>query len=200
MFLNPDRPKQGFGSTTDGNTARRFFADPKAASNATGVDEELIKRFSAILFVLSSGNKINLNTFERYCRSTLELYNEKYKWYPLTPTVHKVLAHGSLIIKTAVLPLGQLSEEAQESRNKDIRNYRRFFSRKASRRMTIEDLFCRLLLSSDPVISSVRPLPRKNLRNIDKDVRADIDTLMTDKEDEDEETSCDETTTDDSDF
>ena len=199
MFLNPDRPKQGYGSTTDGNTARRFFADPKTASQATGLDKELIKRFSAILYVLSSGEKINLNSFEKYCSSTLILCNEKYGWYPLTPIVHKILAHGSLIINTAILPLGQLSEEAQESRNKDIRNYREFYSRKASRRMTMEDLFCRLLLSSDPVISSARPLPKKSVRNLDEDVRTDIKLLTTEKEDETEESSCEETS-DDSNF
>lgn len=200
MHLNPARPKQGFGSTTDGNTARRFFADPLTASKATGVDEELIRRFAVILFVLSSGNVIKVEEFEKYCGNTLALYKEKFSWYPMTPTVHKILSHGSVIIKNAILPLGQLSEEAQESRNKDVRNYRQFFTRKASRKMNIEDLFCRLLLSSDPVISSARPLPKKSSRKLDKKVMDDVHTLIEeDDEEEAPESSCEDSTTDDSD-
>lgn len=46
-----DYPKQGAGSTNDGNTARRFFSDPELAAEITGVDQELIQRFSVILQV-----------------------------------------------------------------------------------------------------------------------------------------------------
>lgn len=37
----------------------------------------------------------------------------------MPPSVHKKLILGSLAIKYALLPIGQLSEEAQESSNKD---------------------------------------------------------------------------------
>ncbi|KAJ8880639.1 hypothetical protein PR048_017109 [Dryococelus australis] len=49
MYINPDRPRQGFGSTTDGNSARRFFCDPATASKPTGIDQELKKMFSVII-------------------------------------------------------------------------------------------------------------------------------------------------------
>lgn len=35
-------PKQGTGSTNDGNAARRFFANPGLSSKITGISEELI--------------------------------------------------------------------------------------------------------------------------------------------------------------
>jgi hypothetical protein len=35
-------------------------------------------------------------------------------------SVHKVLVHGADIISGAILPIGKLSGEAQESRNKDL--------------------------------------------------------------------------------
>ena len=35
--------------------------------------------------------------------------------------VHKMLIHGSENISTTILPTGHLSEEAQESRNKDVK-------------------------------------------------------------------------------
>ena len=71
-------------------------------------------------------------------------------------TVHKVLFHGKEIIKSAIVPIGQMSEEAQEARNKDIRRYREFFTRKTSRVNTNKDLMNRLLISSDPYITSMR--------------------------------------------
>lgn len=68
-------------------------------------------------------------------------------------TLHKVLVHGHDIIKHCIIPIGQLSEEAQESRNKDYRNYRERFTRKISRLHTNTDLINRLLITSDPIIS-----------------------------------------------
>lgn len=56
-----------------------------------------------------------------------------------------------------------MSEDAQESCNKYIKRFREDFTRKCSRVKTMEDLFRRLLLTSDPLISSVRKLPRKKL-------------------------------------
>ncbi|XP_039954260.1 uncharacterized protein LOC120770738 [Bactrocera tryoni] len=54
-------------------------------------------------------------------------------------TVHKVLIHGSKMVSEAILPIGMLSEEAQEAMNKEYRNCRLFHSRKNSRISTNED-------------------------------------------------------------
>lgn len=78
-------------------------------------------------------------------------------------SVHKVLWHGNIIIQNCILPIGQLSEEAQESRNKDTRRYRLQFTRKLSRNDTNSDLINRLLIiSSDPYISNLSKAPRTN--------------------------------------
>nr|XP_022906380.1 glutamic acid-rich protein-like [Onthophagus taurus] len=69
-------------------------------------------------------------------------------------SVHKILIHGSAVIKEALLPIGELSEEAQEANNKKIRKFRESHTRKCSRLDTNEDLFKRLLLSSHPFISN----------------------------------------------
>lgn len=71
-------------------------------------------------------------------------------------TVHKVLMHGKDIMDAAVLPIGMLSEEAEEARNKDYRKYRLMFSRKCDRISTNTDVFNGLLITSDPYISSIR--------------------------------------------
>lgn len=76
-------------------------------------------------------------------------------------TVHKVLYHGMDIIKTFIIPIGQMSEEAQEARNKEIRRYRESFTRKNSRTNTNDDLLKRLLISSDPLITSLRKSTKK---------------------------------------
>lgn len=52
-----------------------------------------------------------------------------------------------------------LSEEALESRNKDIRNYRQRFARKTSRTDNLIDVLKRLLYSSDPLFCLFRHSP-----------------------------------------
>lgn len=74
----------------------------------------------------------------------------------MTATVHKILMHGADIDNVAIVPIGKLSEEASEARNKDFRRYREFHSRKSSRVNTNQDLLNMILLSSDPLISSTR--------------------------------------------
>jgi len=59
-------------------------------------------------------------------------------------SVHKILLHGSEIISTALLPIWQLFEEAQEARNKDLKKFRESFARKFSREETDKDLMRRL--------------------------------------------------------
>lgn len=76
-------------------------------------------------------------------------------------SVHKILIHGADVIGSLVRPIGQLSEKALESRHKDCRYYREHSTRKIGRKQTIEDLLHALLISSDPLISSIRPLPKR---------------------------------------
>lgn len=59
-----------------------------------------------------------------------------------------------------VLPIGQLSEEAAEARNKHFRCYRQDFARKISRESCNQDIFNRLLLTSDPLLSSMRTIKK----------------------------------------
>lgn len=52
-----------------------------------------------------------------------------------------------------------MSEEAQECMNKNYKVYREHHTRKNSRLNSNEDLFHNLLISSDPVISTIRNIP-----------------------------------------
>ena len=63
LELLVDIPKAGFGKSNDGNTSRRFFADPLTASRITAVDITLIKKCNAILVAIASGHQINVKKF-----------------------------------------------------------------------------------------------------------------------------------------
>ncbi|GBO35162.1 hypothetical protein AVEN_22426-1, partial [Araneus ventricosus] len=69
-----------------------------------------------------SGHKINLQKFKEYTEETSELYVQLYPWYLMSPTMHKILIHGPIVIENAILPIGQLSEEAAEARSKHFRS------------------------------------------------------------------------------
>ena len=70
--------------------------------------------------------------------------------------LHKVLIHSHQLVRAKPLPIGMLSEEAQEASNKNVKRFRENFTRKTSRKDTNCDLMRRMLCSSDPVISSLR--------------------------------------------
>ena len=57
-----------------------------------------------------------MEKYDKYALDTTRLYVELYPWHPMTPTMHKILLHGAVIIKHALLHIGQLSEEAAEAR------------------------------------------------------------------------------------
>lgn len=92
-----------------------------------------------------------------YARETANLSISLYPWYNIPSTVHKILIHGKQIIESAALLIDSLSEEAQESRNKDYIYYRFHYTRKFSRLATNEDVFQNILISSDPYITHLKP-------------------------------------------
>lgn len=174
LGLRISEPLPAGGNSNDGNTARTFFREYKTVAKITGLNENLLERMHIILILISCRNEIKTEDFKDYAEKTRELYVRLYDWYPLSPTVHKVIAipvisyyqilfifliviqvliHSATIIRHMVLPIGMYSEEAQESRNKSIRRYREFFARKFNRVRNIEDVFKRLLLTSDPFLT-----------------------------------------------
>ncbi|RVE44545.1 hypothetical protein evm_010791 [Chilo suppressalis] len=181
LGLLVDMPKANFGNTNDGNTSRRFFEEYEISAEITGINRDLIYRLKVILDTLCSGLKINIERFEKfekYCQKTAELYVSLYRFYPMSPTLHKVLRHGAAVIKESILPIGQLSEEAAEARNKNIRSYRLNFSRKFSRVECNMDVLNRLLLTSDPLITGMRgPFKPKQTQSKRKKKQLSTDIL-----------------------
>ncbi|KAJ4442323.1 hypothetical protein ANN_03909, partial [Periplaneta americana] len=156
LGLRVDHPKPaGSGTSNDGNTARTFLNREEISSEITGLDREIIHRFVIVLKTIFCGFTINTQAFEYYAR-TAEHFVSLYLWYYIPASLHKVLIHGSTIISLAILPIEQISVEAQEARNKHFKEYRESHSRKISREATNVDVMHRLLETSDPVISSLK--------------------------------------------
>jgi hypothetical protein len=103
---------------------------------------------------------VNATAFDNYAKETAKLFVSLYAWYYMPASVHKVLMHGSAIVSAALLPIDQVWEEAQEARNKDIKKFREHYTRKLSRELANLDLMRRPMLTSDPVISSLRELAK----------------------------------------
>lgn len=115
-----------------------------------------MRRLYVILQTLSSGKEIDTLKFKEYSLETARRYVEKYSWYYMPASMHKVFIHGADILDSLVIPSGHSSEDAQEARNKDLKRGREERTRKTSRLDTNEDLMHFLLVSSDPYISSLR--------------------------------------------
>jgi hypothetical protein len=79
----------------------------------------------------------------------------------MPPTVHRILVHGSDVIKTTELPIGMFAEHASESLNKFYRNDRQFHARKSSMKASILDMFTRIMQRSDPYLVSIKFKPVK---------------------------------------
>lgn len=168
MGLKVDEPKQGSGNTNDGNTARRAFQEEDTFADISGLDLNLVHRIHMILVAISCKSSLNPVRFGDYCRRTAEIYVQLYPWYKMPVSVHVMLLHGSTILACSVLPIGMMSEEAQEARNKDNKVYRRKFARKTSRVDNMSDVFHRLMVTGDVAISLLslktpqpRTLPRE---------------------------------------
>ena len=152
-----DMPRSdGSGNSNDGNTARRFLKNADHTARITGIDLQLIERIHTFLAVLSYGREIDAIQFRKYSIETAELYVRHYSWYYMPQSLHKILIHGADVIQQFNLPIGSLSKEAQEARNKEFRKYREEFTRKSLRINADKDIMIRLLCSSDPFISCLR--------------------------------------------
>lgn len=192
-----DKPKPGFGNSNDGNTARRFFENAEISAKITKIDVALIEKIHTILIVVASGHEIKIETFRMFCHSTARYFVEKYPWYCMPPTLHKYFIHGPEIISSALLPIGQLTEEAQEACNKDFKRYREHNSRKCSREKCNEDVFNFFLLSSDPLLSSKRTLPKKKIQHLPKQALEFLKCPSVDQRESDSESESDDSKSDD---
>ena len=187
LGIRVDFPKPGFGNTNDGNLARKFFQNSEVCARITGLEQSLIEMFGIILRTLSSNLDIDPEKFGDYASKTKNRLTSLYPWCTLSPTVHKILDHSAEVIRFHSVPVGILTEESQEARNKDCRRFRLGNTRKLSRGKSNFDLLSMLMISSDPFIASFREKAQKT----DKDLDPIIKGLL--KEPDDDVNALDET-------
>ena len=72
-------------------------------------DEDLLKRFGTILHAINSSNDVDAEKFRKFAEETARIVVQKYSFWTMSPTVHKVLLHGKEIILHNILPVGLLS-------------------------------------------------------------------------------------------
>ena len=130
MGLIVNYPKSGgSGTLNDGNTARKAFSIEDAFAEITGINKELIVKLHIILICISSGFEINISKFCSFCLETAKLYSCLYHWYYMPFCLYKILIHGAEVIESLSLPIGLLSEEAQEAKIKILKIYSEHHSR-----------------------------------------------------------------------
>jgi hypothetical protein len=56
---------------------------------------------------MASGCEINVDAFEVYGIETVRIFVQLYPWYYMPTSVHKILIHGSDVIRYAILPIGK---------------------------------------------------------------------------------------------
>lgn len=104
---------------------------------------------------MSCGKTINAAKFGWY--ETAELYVKNHMWHYMPSSLHRVLIHVESVFRPySVMPIGQLSKDAQESRNKGDKRCILHHARKCPRTAMNEDILQTLLYTLYPYITSLR--------------------------------------------
>ena len=98
-----------------------------------------------------------------------------------------ILIYRSSMIESFSMPIGLLSEEAQEAINKDFKKCRENNTRKARPELTNKDILRYLLTSSDPYIHSKRYVSRYKTKDLIKEAKQLL--ILDDSHDSDSELS-----------
>ena len=125
------------GTSTDGNSGRRFSSEELIDSIKKCVPSKYIDDvlrlhmlLSSILRIISSTQCVNLELYQDCCQEASLLIAEKFPWAHINYTLHGVLHHSSeLIGLNDNCGLGALSEEGLEAANKNIRLFLETHSR-----------------------------------------------------------------------
>ena len=119
------------GTSTDGNSGRRFFSEELIDSIKKCVPSKYIDDvlrlhmlLSSILRIISSTQCVNLELYQDCCQEASLLIAEKFPWAHINYTLHGVLHHSSeLIGLNDNCGLGALREEGLEAMGPDSEKF-----------------------------------------------------------------------------
>lgn len=166
-----DKVKPGFGTTNTGNIAKRFFSQPDIVAEILQLPIQLVNNFSIITRLLNLQIPLNWKNVTPLLQNTKKLWIEHLSWFPMPPSIHKVLEHAPQIGLSTQLTFGELSEDCGEAAHKVIPRTRMDSIRKNSKIKGMEDLMVHLLLRSSPTISTI---------NIDRIIKREAKGLSPD--------------------
>jgi len=162
--------RPGSGNTNTGNTFRAFFAEHslRQVAQITGLDYDILENCRKLCLAMRYSHIVDGSKFELLCKETLDKIRATYSWYPLSPSMHKLLVHGHLFLESGVLSMNEMAEDSLESFHKVFKKLRRSNARLTSFKDNNRDLFHRLLLKTDPLIanSNTERLPRSTPQSI----------------------------------
>ncbi|GAB0100758.1 hypothetical protein DMENIID0001_168440 [Sergentomyia squamirostris] len=92
----------------DGKTARIFFENHEIVSSITRLDQTLVSHFHVMLEAILSDFPVDVKKFDVFAKETANLYVHLYgNFMPISPTMHKILAHGAIVFPNFMVPIGQ---------------------------------------------------------------------------------------------
>eukprot|EP00733_Pompholyxophrys_punicea_P001201 Pompholyxophrys_punicea_v1_NODE_541_length_1718_cov_135.763680.p4 type:complete len:115 gc:universal NODE_541_length_1718_cov_135.763680:364-20(-) len=100
----------------------------------------------------------------------------------MPPSVHKALIHGHLVVQHLQfysVPVGMLSEEAQETSNKKIKAARLRHARTFSRVATMTDIYHWRIVCSDPYLSMLNLRGNRHMSDWDGSLPKEVVALLT---------------------
>ena len=148
-----------------GNSFQTFSSDEARRLICTLVSEEkredlnfiLIGLCAVVKIVNSQKRRVNTQKLQGLSSSVLLRIVEKFPWAMISPSVHRILAHGwERISMNGGFGLGAESEEGLEALNKWIRRLRERGSRKTDTLSNFTDTFNHLWDRSRPTIVEMR--------------------------------------------
>lgn len=91
---------------------------------------QLVRDFQTLVVALNYHQARDPDKLQVVCDRISKAYIQLHPWARPSSAIHKVLVHGSQLVRVSPLPLGVLSEEGGEAKNKDYRNDRQHHARK----------------------------------------------------------------------
>ncbi|XP_047142117.1 uncharacterized protein LOC124816560 [Hydra vulgaris] len=142
--------RKGCGTTNTGNVARKFFNNPIVTGRILNLDIRMIKLFRDLLIDINrTTTRPDIKVFKQKSEHLFALItNDKFlKTIPMSQSVHRVIV--SSFIRYFNYPIGSLSENAIEARNKENKTARIGHARLTSFAENTRDTANYLFMTSD---------------------------------------------------
>lgn len=153
--VHVDQVLQGTGTTNTGNVARRCLQDPNKFARCLEINEDIVEKVAFILLAFKQKTMVDQDILKALGESTCKKIYLVYPWVSISPTLHKLLIHGTTIQSRFKLPLGFYAEDAGESCHKLYRANATHHARQTSRKNRLKDIYNYAIYYSDPAISNI---------------------------------------------